>query len=60
MYHATRIETFPGGVRYIVGPYGFMDSWGFAYSSNGVAALPGDSGPYKPIGNNWYIWTWHF
>ncbi|MCK6445598.1 MAG: hypothetical protein L6Q99_04335 [Planctomycetes bacterium] len=58
-YPVTRIETFDGGVRFLVARAGFVDAFGFAYSERGVPPnLSGDE--YERLAGEWYVWRWIF
>lgn len=56
LYPATHIESFPGGVRFLVKGAGFLDSCGFAYSPNSPPPNITGEDIYQRITSAWYIW----
>jgi len=59
LFLAESIETYSGGVRFLVPGTGFIDPGGFAYSSTGPPPQIGED-IYTPIGDHWYIWIESF
>lgn len=49
------VQSYPGGVRFIVRGTGFLDQGGFAFSEHGQPPVMGEDAYYHLHGD-WYIW----
>lgn len=55
IYPVSKLETFAGGMRFIVTGSGFFDAGGFAYSQNGPPPRIGED-YYRHLWGPWYEW----
>jgi hypothetical protein len=60
LYAVERVEQIPNGMRFVVAGGGFIDGWGFAYSTDGAPANVDGNDDYEHLDGNWWIWTDRF
>lgn len=57
LYPIKKLETFDGGLRFLVSGAGVFESGGFAYSENGLPRVQEERDYYSHYHGNWYIWV---
>jgi hypothetical protein len=55
-WRAEQVETFDGGMRFLIPDVGFLDPVGFAYSASGSPPNLGGEDIYRRQSNHWWIW----
>ena len=60
LYPVERVERTPNGMRFLVAGGGFIDKWGFAYSTEGPPANVDGNDSYDHLDGAWWIWTDRF
>ncbi len=60
LYPVERVERTPNGMRFLVAGGGFIDRWGFAYSTDGPPANVDGNDSYEHLDGAWWIWTDRF
>jgi hypothetical protein len=55
-----RVERIPNGMRFTVAGGGFIDGWGFAYSTDETPANAAGNDEYEHLDGGWWIWTDRF
>lgn len=53
---ATNVQTFNGGMRFLIPEIGWLDPVGFAYSANGKPPNLGGEDIYHRQSDHWWIW----
>ncbi|GMU23402.1 MAG: hypothetical protein AMXMBFR13_34800 [Phycisphaerae bacterium] len=56
VYPAYQIQTYPGGVRFLVRLSGFIDRCGWAYSSSASPPDLGGEDIYTRWSGGWFYW----
>lgn len=57
VWSVERVESYKGGVRFLVKGTGFLDPGGFAYSEKGQPPNIGGEDYYDHLHGNWYVWS---
>jgi hypothetical protein len=60
LYPVGRVERIPNGMRFTVAGGGFIDGWGFAYSTDDTPANVAGNDEYEHLDGGWWIWTDRF
>ncbi|HKQ46954.1 MAG TPA: hypothetical protein VJZ71_02665 [Phycisphaerae bacterium] len=58
LYYADEIERIPGGMRFVIPYSGFIDRYGFAWSSTPLPQNGREE--YSHLDGAWYTWKWDF